>query len=259
MLAAIDVGNTSISIALFEGDVPVFKSGRPAKNPRTADDFARELEPMLLSAGIIPDQIDGVVLASVVPEITQVLCEGIRKALKCEPFIITTDTDTGISIQTDRPQELGVDRLIDAAAACHFYGGDLLVIDFGTATTYDLVTSSGGFLGGAISPGIRTIAEALSDRASKLPMIEVRKPASVLGTNTKDSMQSGVFYGYVGQIEYFTAAYRQILGDGMRVIATGGYAELFVDATKSIDIYDADLTIKGLKYIYEMHNKKYRK
>jgi len=224
------------------------------KRTRTADDFGQEFKDMLQANGLETENIEAVVMASVVPDIMPVLRGGIRKYLKREPFIIKADSNTGIVVKTERPAELGVDRLINAAAAYHFYGGAVLVIDFGTATTFDVVTASGEFLGGAISPGIQISSDALSEKASMLPTIEVRKPDSILGTNTVSSMQAGVFFGYIGQVEYISTKYRKMLDEDMKVIATGGLSGLFMNSTNAINVYDMDLTCKGIKYIYEREN-----
>jgi type III pantothenate kinase len=197
------------------------------------------------------EDIKDVIVASVVPNIMYSFNNGIIKYLNKLPVIVGPGIKTGISIHIDNPKELGADRIVDAAGAFYEYGGPVLVIDFGTATTYDVVTEKGVFIGAIISPGIKICANALWQKAAKLPEIEIKKPESILGKNTINSMQSGLVYGYIGQVEYIIKKVKKEMNiSNMKVVATGGLAKIIYNETNEIDIYDKTLTLKGLKVIY---------
>ena len=198
------------------------------------------------------DDINAVIISSVVPNVMHSLTSGIIKYLHVNPIIVAPGIKTGINIAIPNPKALGSDRLVDAVAAYDIYGGPVIVIDFGTATTYDLVLSGGNFSSGVTSPGIRLGASALWQGTAKLPEIEITKPDTILAKDTVTSMQAGVFFGYIGSTEYIIKRMKEESKvDNIKVVATGGLGKLIADNTKSIDIYDANLTLKGLKLIYD--------
>ena len=200
--------------------------------------------------GISKDQIEGTIVASVVPNIMHSLVGGITRYLGTPPLIVGAGTKTGIRIITENPKEIGPDRIVDAAAAYEKYGGPVLVLDFGTATTYDYVTADGCFAAGITAPGIRISAKALWEDTARLPMVEIKKPKSILAQETISSMQAGLVYGQIGQTEYIVnMVKRETRIADMKVVATGGLGRIISDETDSIDIYDSSLTLDGLRYI----------
>jgi len=277
MILVADAGNTHIKLGIYDHERLVTTARLMTKTPKLPDEFEQEIADVLRDNGINVGDIEAITMATVASEAaTKAFLEGVGRLFSVEPLVVTGDTKTGIEIKTDIPGELGIDRLVNAAAAFHEYGGGvgggpLLVIDFGTATTYDVVTQKGEFLGGVIAPGMRICAEALWEKTARLPVVAIEKPERVMGTNTVDSMKSGIFYGYLGQLEYFirllkeewemekeaetktkTGAKTGAKTD-FKVIATGGLAGIFRGHTSAIDIFDADLTLKGLNYISKMH------
>jgi type III pantothenate kinase len=257
MLLAIDVGNTNITIGVnFQKEwIGTFRM--TTKTPRTSDEFGIFILSLLTSKDIQVTDIDGVIISSVVPNIMYSLTNGIRKYIRKEPMIIGPGIKTGISIHTDDPREVGADRIVDAAGAFYEYGGPIIVIDFGTATTYDVVSEKGTFEAAVTSPGIKITANALWQKAAKLPEIEIKKPDSILAKNTVTSMQAGLVYGYIGQVEYIVKKIKEELKQpNIKVVATGGLARIMQGETEAIDIYDSILTFKGLKYIYDRNRGK---
>lgn len=252
MLFAMDVGNTNITIGIFDGDELLGTFRMTTKQPRTSDEYGIFLVDLLHKRDIKVGQIDAVIIASVVPNVMHSLTSGIIKYLKQTPLIVGPGIKTGIRIMTDNPKELGADRIVDAVAAYEIYSGPVLVIDYGTATTHDLVLGDGSFVAGVTSPGIRTSANALWNNAAKLPEIEIKKPASILAKNTITSMQAGLFYAAIGQTEYIVKRMKEEAGlSSMKVVATGGLGNIIAKETNAIDVYDPDLTLKGLKLIYD--------
>lgn len=252
MLFAMDVGNTNITIGIFDGEDLLGTFRMTTKQPRTSDEYGIFLVDLLHKRDIKVGQIEAVIIASVVPNVMHSLTSGIIKYLKKTPLIVGPGIKTGIRIMTDNPKELGADRIVDAVAAYELYGGPVLVIDYGTATTHDLVLKNGDFVAGVTSPGIRTAANALWRDAAKLPEIEIKKPASIMAKNTITSMQAGLFYASIGQTEYIIKRMREESGlREMKVVATGGLGNIIASETDAINVYDPDLTLKGLKIIYE--------
>ena len=223
MLFAIDVGNTNITMGLFDGK-KLEKTFRMTTGiSRTSDEFGVFLGELLRMRNLPLDVIDEVIIASVVPNVMHPLTNGIRKYFKLDPLIVEPGVKTGINIAIPNPRQLGADRIVDAVAAYHMYGGPVLVIDFGTATTYDLVNGDGSFIAGVTSPGIRLGANALWSGTAKLPEIEIKVPDTILCKDTISSMQAGVCLGYIGQTEYIVKRMRKESGfDNMKVVATGG-------------------------------------
>jgi len=255
MLLAIDVGNTNIVFGVFR-DEAILASWRAETDVhRMPDEYAMLLKNLLELKGLRFSDITGCIIASVVPPLTGIMQEIARDYLAQAPLVVGASVKTGVRIRTDNPAEVGADRVVNAHAAHRLYGGPCVVIDFGTATTFDAVSSAGDYLGGAIAPGIGTAAEALFLRAAKLPRIELTAPPRVIGTNTTHSMQSGVMFGYVGLVEGLVARFRKELGPDMKVIATGGLAPVIARETKVIEIVNSDLTLLGLRMIYELNQK----
>jgi type III pantothenate kinase len=251
MLLLADVGNTNITLGIYnDKDELLGKSHLMTKTPRTSHEYGAELLKFLHLKSIAIEDIEAVVISSVVPDIMKAFNSAVCEYVKKEPFIVNADIKTGISLKIDCPDELGADRLVDAVAAYYTYGGPVLVVDFGTATTYDVITDKGEFLGGVIAPGLEICAEALWKMANKLPKISLEKPESILGKNTVNSMQAGVIYGYMGQVEYIIKNLKETQYSDLKVVATGGLAQILKNNTDAIDIYDEELAFKGLKHIY---------
>lgn len=250
MLLVIDVGNTNITLGVFE-EVNLRTTFRLATvMPRTSDEYGLIICDLLKSKNINTKDIKTVTIASVVPKIMYSLTSGIVKYLSITPLIVGIGTKTGIKITTTNPKELGADRVVDAVAAYEIYGGPVLVIDFGTAITYDLITEDGSFIAGVTSPGLRIAANALWTQTAKLPEIEIAMPDTILAKDTVSSMQSGLVFGCIGQTEYIIKRMlKEANIDRCKVIATGGLGKIISDATDLIEIYDVNLTLKGLKII----------
>lgn len=252
MLLAIDVGNTNITCAVIQKEEFLTTFRMTTKLPRTSDEFGMMICDLLKYKGIDEKEISDVIIASVVPGIMYSLTSGIIKYLNLTPMIVGEGTKTGIRIDTPNPKEVGADRVVDAVAAYTLYGGPVIVVDFGTATTYDLITKDGAFTAGITSPGIRISANALWNDTAKLPEIEIERPASILAKDTITSMQAGLVYGCIGQTEYIIRKIKEEAKlDKVTVVATGGLGKLIADSTDCIDEYDQMLTMKGLRIIYE--------
>ena len=251
MLFAIDVGNTNITVGLFDGKILVKQFRMITQTSRTSDEYGVFLR-QWLDINAEDAKIESVVISSVVPNIMHSLTSSIIKYFDVKPLIVAPGIKTGIRIAIPNPKELGADRLVDAVAAYEMYGGPAIVVDFGTATTHDLVLADGTFSAGVTSPGIRLAANALWRGTAKLPEVEIKKVDTVLGTDTVSSMQAGIYYGYVGQTEYIINRMKKESGlDGIKVVATGGLGKLISEATDSIDIYDPELTLHGLRIIHD--------
>ncbi|MCR4755752.1 MAG: type III pantothenate kinase [Lachnospiraceae bacterium] len=256
MLLVVDVGNTNITYGVYEGEEIVTTFRMMSKTPRTSDEYGIEIRGLLQMNGIDHEKIDGCIIASVVPNIMYSLTSGIVKYVHDKPMTVGAGVKTGIKIITENPKEIGPDRIVDAVGAYDKYGGPILVLDFGTATTYDLVTESGEFAAGITAPGIRISAKALWEDTAKLPEIEIRKPKSILAQETISSMQAGLVYGQIGQTEYIINQVKKEAGlDKMKVVATGGLGRIVADETDLIDVYDSTLTLEGLRFIYNKNRR----
>ena len=252
MLFAIDVGNTNITIGLFDGKKLLHTFRMTTGTARTSDEYGVFLADLLGLKNMNVNVIDAVIISSVVPKVMHSLTNGVIKYLNVNPIIVAPGIKTGINVTIPNPKALGSDRLVDAVAAYELYGGPCIVVDFGTATTHDLVLGDGSFHSGVTSPGIRLAASALWSGAAKLPEIEIKKPESILARDTVSSMQAGVFYGYIGQTEYIITKMKEAAKlDNIKVISTGGLGKLISENTDKIDIYDPNLTLQGLRLIYE--------
>jgi type III pantothenate kinase len=251
MLLAIDSGNTNIVFAVYDGDTLRGEWRASTDSERTADELGVWLTQLLTIEGLNRLDITAAIIASVVPAMVFGLKTLCRRYFKCEPLVVGDEgVDLGLSILLDRPEEVGADRLVNAVAAHKYYKGPLIVIDFGTATTFDVVDGAGNYCGGAIAPGINLSLEALHMAAAKLPRVAIGRPRQVIGRATVPAMQSGIFWGYVGLIEGLVKRIKDEFGSDMMVLATGGLAPLFAEATKVINALDADLTLRGLLEIH---------
>jgi type III pantothenate kinase len=255
MLVVIDIGNTNITMGLYDKDNLKGSYRLTTKMQRTSDEYGFMLLSFLNASSIHISEIDDIIISSVVPKINYSFTNSIKKYFYKEPIMIGPGVKTGISIKTENPASLGTDRIVDAVGAYYTYGGPCIVIDFGTATTYDVITDKGEFIGGVITAGIGITANALASQSAKLPEIEIAKPDHIIGKNTVKSMQAGVVYGYIGQSEYIIKRIKEEYGQDLKVISTGGLGKIIANETNEIDIYDRDLTFKGLKIIYEKTKK----
>lgn len=252
MLLAVDVGNTNITCAVISGEETKASFRLTTKKTRTSDEFGILFCEILEKRRIDRKEIAAVIIASVVPGIMYSLTSAIIKYLELTPMIVGEGTKSGIRIDTPNPKEIGADRIVDAVAAYYRYGGPVIVVDFGTATTYDLITETGAFTAGITCPGIRISANALWNDTAKLPEIEIEKPESILAKDTITSMQAGLVYGCIGQTEYIIHKIKEESGLGQaKVVATGGLGKLIAENTDSIDVYEPMLTMEGLRLIYE--------
>ncbi len=256
MLLAVDVGNTDITFGVFDDKVLTTRFRITVKVPRTSDEYGELLCNILEQKGYTSASITEVIIASVVPQMMYSFTSGIIKYLDCHPIVVGAGIKTGIRINTFDPKQIGPDRIVDAVGAYEQYGGPIVVVDYGTATTYDFVTADGTFQGGVISPGVRISADALCNNTANLPEIEIKCPGDIIAKETISSMQAGLFYGTIGQTEYIIRRIKMEAGaPDARVVATGGLGKTISESTEEIDIYDADLTLRGLQLIYSKQKK----
>lgn len=256
MILVIDVGNTNITLGVYEGESLKTTFRIMSKMPRTSDEYGVLICELLRSNKVDKNEIEGTIIASVVPNVMHALNGAIVRYIGNTPLIVGPGVKTGIKIVTENPREIGPDRIVDAVAAYEKYGGPVLVLDFGTATTYDYVTEDGKFAAGITAPGIRTSAKALWEDTAKLPEIEIMKPKSILAQETISSMQAGLVYGQIGQTEYIIRKVKEETGEtALKVVATGGLGRIIYDETDMIDIYDSSLTLDGLRIIYAKNRK----
>jgi type III pantothenate kinase len=256
MLLAIEQGNTNTLFAVHDGSTWIAQWRAATDSTRTADEYAVWLSQLLHMAGLQFGALDACIVSSVVPQSIFNLRNLARRYLHVEPLVIGENANLGIEVRIDKPSEAGADRLVNAIGAHVVYPGDLLVIDSGTATTFDVISGDGAFEGGVIAPGINLSMEALHQAAAKLPRVAIQKPQRVLGKDTVGAMQSGVFWGYIALIEGLIARIKAEWEKPLTVVATGGVASLFHGATLSIDHFDPDLTIRGLLEIHRRNTAK---
>ncbi len=256
MLLAIEQGNTNTLFAVHDGETWIAQWRAATHSTRTADEYAVWLSQLLGMAGLAMGAFDGCIISSVVPQSIFNLRNLARRYLHVEPLVIGENVDLGIEVRIEKPSEAGADRLVNAVGAHIVYAGDLIVIDSGTATTFDIVAADGGLEGCAIAPGINLSMEALHQAAAKLPRIAIQKPQRIIGKDTVGAMQSGVFWGYIGLIEGLITRIKGEWDRPMTVVGTGGVASLFHGATTSIDHFDPDLTIRGMLEIWRRNSTK---
>ncbi len=253
MILVFDVGNTNMVVGVFAKGELLTHWRLKTDKMRTSDEYGMILNSLFHYNKISMQEIQAVVISSVVPTLMMELEWMSQRYFSCKPLVIGPGIKTGLSIKYDNPREVGADRVVNAVAAYHKYGGPLIIVDFGTATTFCVVNEAGEYLGGAIAPGIKISTEALVNRASKLPRVELTVPKSLIGKNTVMSMQVGIMYGFVGQVEGIIERMKKEIGGALKVIATGGLAPIIARETASIDTIDEFLTLEGLKMIYEMN------
>lgn len=251
MLVAIDIGNTNITIGIFDGDNLIGTYRLTTKIRRTSDEYGFFLKTFLDNSSVHKDDVEDVIVSSVVPKIMHSFRNGIVKFMGIDPIIVAPGIKSGISVQLENPRSVGSDRIADAAGAYYEYGGPVLIVDFGTATTYDYVDENGCFKAGAIAVGIESGANALWGQTAQLPEIEIKPPKTILAKNTPTEMQAGVFYQFLGGVDYTIKQFKKELGTDFKVIATGGLGRIVCNHTKLINVYDPNLIFKGLKVIYE--------
>ncbi len=252
MILVLDAGNSTIALGVYQEDQLAFHWRISTERQKTEDEYAMQLQSLFKHASMSFDQITGVIISSVVPQIMFVLEEMCKKYLRVKPMIVGPGVKTGLNIKYENPREVGADRIVNAVAALHLFGGRaLIVVDFGTANTYCYINEKGEYMGGAIAPGISISTEALYNKAAKLPRIEIAKQAQIVGKNTVAAMQAGVFYGFIGQVEGIVGRMKAQSKEDPLVVATGSMASLIADETQMIDMVEPLLTLKGLHIIYK--------
>ncbi|MDD5093354.1 MAG: type III pantothenate kinase [Dehalococcoidia bacterium] len=254
MLMAFDVGNTNIDIGVFKGEELFTKWDLATDVYRTSDEYGVILMSLLAQQGLKPSNINHAIICTVTPPLVTILKEMLQRYFHISPLMVEAGIKTGVNILIDNPREVGPDRIANAVAGHHFYGGPLIIIDSGTATTFNVLSKKGDYLGGAIAPGIRIAMEALFQRTARLPRMDLARPKSVIGKDTISAMQSGVLFGYVALIEGMVVRIQQELGTKTKVIATGGYAELLAKEASVIEKVDPYLTLVGLRIIHELNS-----
>jgi type III pantothenate kinase len=253
MLLVIDLGNTNLTIGLYKSGELGARWRLATDHERMPDEYGLQIIGLLSHAGYTPDQIEGVCLSSVVPQLTDRLTQACQQYLNQRALVVNSGTKTGLTILYDDPKAVGSDRIADAVAVRQIYQGPVCVVDFGTATTFNAISAKGEYLGGAIAPGIGIASSALTQRAAKLPSVPFVAPPAAIGRNTLHAMQSGLLLGYVAMMEGMVARFRIELGKDMKVVATGGFSELIAKQTDIIDLVAPWLTLDGLRIIWEMN------
>jgi len=253
MLLTIDIGNTNITLGLYAGEQRQISWRIATNHQEMPDEYGLKFLSLLRHAGFSYEELSGICMASVVPPLTSKIIEACQEYLHQDPLNVDAGCKTGVRILYEDPKAVGADRLVDCAAVQRLYGGPACVVDFGTGTTFDAITAEGDYLGGAIAPGIGIAAEALFSRAAKLSRVDLTRPPSVIGRNTPHAMQSGLLFGYVGLVEGMVDRFRQELGPEMKVIATGGLAEVIAKETDVLEIIAPWLTLDGLRIIWGLN------
>ncbi|MEH7251847.1 type III pantothenate kinase [Neobacillus niacini] len=251
MIFVFDVGNTNTVLGVYKGEELTYHWRVETNRNRTEDEFGMIIKSLFDASGLSFSQIEGIIISSVVPPIMFALERMCKKYFNLTPLVVGPGMKTGLNIKYENPREVGADRIVNAVAAIHEYGSPLIIVDFGTATTYCYINEQRQYMGGAIAPGIGISTEALYSKAAKLPRIEIARPEGIIGKNTVAAMQAGIVFGYVGQVEGIVKRMMDQSGQRPTVIATGGLAPLIAQESKIIDIVDPFLTLTGLKLIYE--------
>jgi len=251
LLLALDVGNTTVDVGVFDGPRLVCDWKIRSDREKTADEYGVILVGLLARAGLAPERVKHLILSSVVPPLTPVFLAMSRSLFGAKAVVVGPGLRMGMPILTENPLEVGADRIVAAVAAFAKHGGPCLVVDFGTAITFDAISAKGEYLGGAIAPGIQIAAESLSQRTAKLPRVEIVRPAKVIGRTTTASMQAGLFHGYVGLINHILAEMKKELSAGAKVVVTGGFADLFRPYVPALDVHEPHLVLEGLRILFE--------
>ncbi len=251
MLLVMDVGNTDTVMGVYDGRRLVVSWRLTSRREQTADEYGVFTQTLLRTRGVEPGAIDDIVISTVVPPVQQILAEMCGKYFGIRPFLVEPGENVSLPILAENPHEVGADRIVNAVAAIDLYGPPLIVIDFGTATTFDCISPRGEFLGGAIAPGIITAAEALFAKAARLFRVELVRPKEVIGRNTITNIQSGLIYGYAGLVDGLVERMRAEMGGDPKVVATGGLAPLIHQVARTIQEVNPDLTLEGLRVIHE--------
>lgn len=255
MLLLIDVGNTNIVMGIYDADELKFSWRLGTKVARTSDEYGLQVDSILRHFGVDVDDIEDVVIASVVPSIQHTLKTMCSRYIGKEPIIIGEGTKTGMKIKYDNPKEVGADRIVNAVGGIEKYGAPCIIVDIGTAISFDVVNRNGEYIGGAIAPGIGISSDALFSRTSKLPKVELEAPRSPIGKNTIEAMQSGIVYGFIGLVDNIIAEILKEMKfkkEEVKIVATGGYAQLIASKSNYVEEYNFDLTLQGMKRIYEI-------
>lgn len=253
MLLAIDIGNTNITFGLFDGEALLGTWRLASDREKLADEYAVSLTQLLMINGFEAKTVGRAVISSVVPTLTPVIEDVCRRYFRVAPLVVGAGVKTGIRILYEDPREVGADRIVDAVAALKLHRPPLIVVDVGTASVFDAISRNGDYLGGAIAPGIGIAADALAQRAAMLRRVELIPPKHAIGTNTPNAMQSGVLFGYAGLIETMIKRFKAEIGDDAWVVATGGWSIMMSELTRAFDHVDIDLTLTGLRLVYEMN------
>jgi type III pantothenate kinase len=251
MLLALDAGNTNVTVGIFHGDTLADHRRLRTVREQTSDEWGILLLNLLRYAGLDPEAVDGIIISSVVPPLNTALAEMSRRYFHTEAMFVTAETDTGLTIRYEQPSEVGADRLVNGVAAFHKYGGPCIVVDLGTAITFDAISANAEYLGGIIAAGVGISADALFSRTARLPLVDFRKPARLIGTNTVASMQSGLYFGAIGAIDGMIERLIAELGPDTKIVATGGHAHLIAGESRFIRNVDENLTLDGLRLIRE--------
>ena len=251
MILVMDTGNTNIVLGVYDQGQLKYHWRMETYRHKTEDEYAMQVKSLFTHVGLSFEEVNGIIISSVVPPVMFPLEQMCRKYFNLKPLVVGPGIKTGLNIKYENPREVGADRIVNAVAAIEEYGSPLIIVDFGTATTYCYINEDGGYMGGAIAPGIGISMEALFERAAKLPRIELARPENVVGKNTISAMQSGIVYGYVGQVEGIVARMKAQSKKVPTVVATGGLADLIASESEVIDVVDNFLTLKGLHLIYK--------
>jgi type III pantothenate kinase len=255
MLLALDAGNTNITIGVFDGSKLVRHWRLRTVHDQTADEWGILLRNLFSLDELDLARVHGIIIASVVPPLDSTLAGMSRRYFKREPMFVTAEIDTGLTVLYDQPREVGADRIVNSVAALHKYGGPCVIVDLGTAITFDAVSADSEYLGGVICPGIGMSVQGLFSRTARLPLVDFREPDRLIGTNTVTSMQSGLYYGAIGMIDGILERLTAELGPRTKTVATGGQADLIVRGSKFLRVVDADLTLEGLHLIWQRNQK----
>lgn len=254
MLLVIDVGNTNIKYGVWKGNIMLASFRVSSRISRTADEYGSVLVNLLANSGIEKSDIDGIIVSSVIPTLNYTICHMCEYFFGITPLMVGPGIKTGLNVKVENPKEVGADRIVNSVAAYKKYGGPIIIIDFGTATTFNIIDAEGAFIGGVIAPGIKTALEGLVKSTAQLPMIELVPPKKAIAKSTESNMQAGIIFGFSGLVDNIVNKIKKELGDDtVKVVATGGLGEIIAKETKSIEVVDRTLTLYGLKTIYDLN------